>query len=438
MAHALLSPSGAPRWVKCVGSVAMEQAYPATTSDYADEGTVAHHIAALCMKPPVFEDAAGYKGRIFEVSNGTVLANGVLSAPRLRGQSKDFRSRHEVTAEMVAAVNTYVSSIRNYSVGASTVLIETKVPIDHITGEEGAEGTADAILFKGSILQVHDLKYGKGVRVSPETPQLALYALGALRLAEAIGFEPITVRCYIHQPRITEEPQWCEYSTDALLALGESMKEAARKARSVMAADDAGAMLTPDEKACQFCAARRECPARRKIVEEGCFTDFEVIVAEKTPEAVVKAAKSELIPVAGCEDDWLSRALSFVGIVEDWCKDVRTEAFQRLSSGVAVPFYKLVQGKGGARKWADEKAAESALKGFRLKVKEMYDKKLISPTSAEKVLKELPKQWAKLQPLISKGDGKPTVVEVSDPRPALVIGAPEDDFQPLTNAEDLI
>jgi hypothetical protein len=438
MTHALLSPSGASRWMHCVGSVAMEQAFPATTSDYADEGSVAHHIAAACLREGPAAFAGAYKGRVFEVSNGVVLADGVLSAPRMRGQSKDFRSRHEVTEEMVEAINNYIAHVRTYALCAEATLIETRVPIGHLTGEEGAEGMSDAIVFKGFSLQVHDLKYGKGVRVKPDTPQLAIYALGALKLAEMIGFKPTTVRCYIHQPRVTDEPQWCEYGMDALLAFGESVKAAAAEAMAVLVADDAGALLTPGEKACQFCAAKKECPARRKIAEEGCFSDFEVIAAAVEPAAVAEAAKSALILPQGCANDWLSRALGFVGIVEDWCKDVRSEALQRLSSGVAVPFYKLVQGKGGSRKWSDEKAAEEALKGFRLKVDEMYDKKLISPTSAEKVLKEAPRQWAKLQPLITKGEGKPTVVEAGDSRPALVIGAPEDDFQALTNEEDLI
>ncbi|MNW02983.1 hypothetical protein D3C71_1988500 [compost metagenome] len=56
----------------------------------------------------------------------------------------------------------------------------------------------------------------------------------------------------------------------------------------------------------------------------------------------------------------------------------------------------------------------------------MYDFKLISPTTAEKVLKEAnPRKWNKLQPLIGRSDGKPSVAPASDKRPALSMAIAE-------------
>ena len=40
-AHALLSASGAARWMHCTGSPKLEQGFPDTTSAYAKEGTLA-------------------------------------------------------------------------------------------------------------------------------------------------------------------------------------------------------------------------------------------------------------------------------------------------------------------------------------------------------------------------------------------------------------
>jgi len=75
---------------------------------------------------------------------------------------------------------------------------------------------------------------------------------------------------------------------------------------------------------------------------------------------------------------------------------------------------------------------ESAMKSMRLKESEMYDFKLISPTTADKLAKAGtigPRQWPKLQALITQSTGKPHVAPESDPRPALVLTAVADEFE---------
>jgi hypothetical protein len=76
-------------------------------------------------------------------------------------------------------------------------------------------------------------------------------------------------------------------------------------------------------------------------------------------------------------------------------------------SPAAVAGYKLVAGKKGARAWADEAEAEKLLKAMRLKKEQMYDLKLISPTSAEKLLKAQPKRWTKAAALIKQATASP-------------------------------
>ena len=49
-AHSLLSPSGAPRWKLCPGSVALSYNEPDSSSVHADYGTAAHELAACCLK----------------------------------------------------------------------------------------------------------------------------------------------------------------------------------------------------------------------------------------------------------------------------------------------------------------------------------------------------------------------------------------------------
>jgi hypothetical protein len=88
--------------------------------------------------------------------------------------------------------------------------------------------------------------------------------------------------------------------------------------------------------------------------------------------------------------------------------------------------YKLVEGRMGNREFEDEEAAEAEMKAMRLKVDEMYTKKLISAPQAEKLLKESnPRKWAKLQKMIVQRQGKPSVAPASDKRPALNLAIAE-------------
>ena len=103
-------------------------------------------------------------------------------------------------------------------------------------------------------------------------------------------------------------------------------------------------------------------------------------------------------------------------------------------AGDDVPGWKLVQGKKGARQWSDAKAAEEALKAMRLRQDQMYDMKLISPTSAEKLAKDEiigKRQWPKVQELITQTEGRPHVAPATDSRPALDIRPVADDFEAL-------
>ena len=132
-------------------------------------------------------------------------------------------------------------------------------------------------------------------------------------------------------------------------------------------------------------------------------------------------------------ENFLAVAMSKIGLIEDWCKAIRGEVERRLLSGKPVPGYKLVEGKQGNRKWTDDGEAEAALKSMRLKLDEMYDRKVISPTSAEKLLKkQSPKRWGTLQKHISRAPGKPSVAPSTDPRPELASTiATADDFAAL-------
>jgi hypothetical protein len=398
--HARLSPSGAHRWMRCSGSVELEATQPDDTSEYAEEGTAAHLLAAACFSQE--RTALAYVGRIF--------------------------NNHSVDEEMAGFVQVYVDSVHQFAAG-NLLMTEERVPIGHITDELGAEGTADAIIITadGEELQVHDLKYGRGVRVDAEhNEQLQLYALGVLEQFGMLG-DFKRIRMVIHQPRLEHLSEW-DCTLDDLLVFG---REATVLARLTIPNPFFDLTLVPGEEQCRFCRAKAVCPELAKFVEKSVACDFEVLATLATKEETPQRVPSD--------PDLLSLKMAAVDLIEDWCKAIRAKVEGELLHGIEVPGYKLVQGRRGNRAWADPLEAEKTLKGMRLKQEEMYTFELISPTQAEKVLKETPKRWKRVIPLIVQREGQPSVAPTNDKRPALAIAPTADEFTDLTQtAEDLI
>jgi hypothetical protein len=420
--HARLSPSGAERWVTCPGSVVLEAPFPDSSSEHADWGTAAHAVAEMCLRSARL-DAGAYKGRRIDVSAHKTV---------------------ECNDEMVETINTYLASINSrigalQAAGAKSVEmhVEVAVPIDHITGEPGATGTADCVLIAdfGDYLHldVNDLKGGRGVAVAAiGNKQLAMYADGARQMFDLVG-EFRTIAAVIHQPRVREEPAVWEMTAQELDDEITGIRTAAQRAALYLDSDTqlVDSDLQPGEKACRFCKAKATCPALQRTVQETIGAEFEDLTNGEN-QIVVNGD----IPAAT-----IAQSMAVLDLIESWCKAVRAEAERRLFAGEPVPGYKLVQGRKGSRAWGNPEEAEKALKGYRLKVEEMYDLKLISPTTAEKLAKAGtigPRQWPKLQSLITQSEGSPSVAPESDKRPALVIKPVAEEFEDLTEGEDLV
>lgn len=441
----------------CAGSLALEAKLPDTSSKFADEGTAAHAVAAHCLEDEF--DASYLIGTDFAYVDHGVPKSIV------------------VTKEMAGFVQVYLDSIRRFASG-NEMLVEQRLEFSVYVEVPDQFGTSDVVILTADEIQVHDLKYGMGVKVDAENnEQLMLYALGALDTFGALG-DYKQIRMVIHQPRLQHLSEW-SCTVDELLAFADRAKVAAQKAIHIV--DTSGPFLVPGDKQCRFCKAKATCPALTKHVLDtiaGDFVDltkgeiaitplqvtalvaqaygvkpkaveFETEVADgaaPTSRFVIKKPTLEptLIEaeaaVATAEDTQLATLMTATDMIESWCKAVRAEVERRLLAGTVVPGYKLVQGKQGNRAWGDETIAEALLKSFRLKQEEMYDFKLISPTTAEKLLSEAsPKRWVKATALITRSDGKPSVAPASDKRPALVITPVADDFDVVEEpAMDLV
>lgn len=444
----LMPPSSSARRIVCPGSYPLEAALPDTSSEASDDGTAMHEVASWCLTLEDRPDAAAFTGRLINVAGP--------------GEKRMV----EFAEDMAGLVQPYVDDIRRRAAAPGAELyVEERVSFSRYLGVDDAYGTLDAriVLPEQRELQVHDFKSGFHFVDVKRNPQLMLYALGAYDLA-ALVHEIDTITLFIHQPRLHDEPSSWSCTVTELMAFAEEAKRAAHACKAAMHCVEgsgtdnarfAEEYLRPGDEQCRFCKAKPTCPALRSQVATAvaCADDFEVLdpVADPaTTQASVQAAVSALPVLDGA---MLGRLMGVTDLVELWSKAVRAEVERRLLAGQGVDGFKLVQGKKGPRKWTDPAAAEEMLKTFRLKVEDMYELKVISPTKAEKLAPAFdkdgkakppkegapapligPRQWPKLVALITQSPGSPSVAPAADPRPALEMKPPADDFEVVAEA----
>lgn len=390
--HALLSPSGAKKWLACSASLACEKDIPNTSGKAAVLGTAMHTIAEVHLNQYIKGTALPLEREV----GAYVLDEG-------KGQIKALISPMKgavlITADMIEQVRKYTDYCKAIIDVATYAKLEMRVNLTEVLhpGYEGVEtfGTADLVAVQElanteeHMLIIGDLKTGRHRVEAKENKQLMLYALGVYRRLKR-RYNITTVRLVIFQPYAGGASEW-DISVEGLELFAKFAQKRAllaldaysRGKKNLKASD-----FKPSVDGCQWCRFSEQCAARTKTVNSVLVEELEDDFAlELTPEQLV--TEYEKLPLLRQHIDKVEKAMAAA-----------------LHSGKKVPGYKLVEGKMGNRAWKDaEKVAE--LYGDKL-TKEV----LMSPTEAVKVIPE-----EELKDFITRKPGAPCVTTADDKRP---------------------
>lgn len=370
-AHALLSPSGSHRWMHCTPSARLEENLPESTSPAAEEGTVAHELAEYALE-------AYLKGEYVPLLDE-------LPTP------KPIAANRYYSPEMDKYVTDYVCYVCDIyeTVQDAEMHIERKFDLTSYVPE--CFGSCDCDIVGKKVLNIIDLKYGKGVQVdAKDNSQLMMYALGVLRtLSPKRQAEIETVRMHIAQVRLGNYSVF-EMTARDLTHWGiHVLRPTAEKAF-------AGQGETVVGSHCKFCKFKAQCRAQR----DALVGDFE-----------------ELGDTKALSLDEIADLLTKVDMYSDWLSSVKSHALSEALAGKNLKGWKLVEGRS-VRTITDEEKAVEILVGMGYTEEELKNHKLKGIGDLEKkVGKKV--LASSLGDILVKPKGAPTLVLESDKREAI-------------------
>lgn len=388
--HALLSASGAIRWMSCPPSARLAEKVPPTPSSiYAEEGELAHELAEIKIR-------SWYEG--WKKADETREEKKITSrlARLMPGNPGAFA---EMSSEVDKYANYVIELYSEASEGDPVACMFTEVKSDFSRWVPDGFGTTDQVILSGDRIDIVDLKYGKGIQVdAQENFQMMLYALGIAETYNITGRE-IQVKLHIVQPRINNWSTW-SISLGELLDWAEgTLKPVALKAFRGEGEKKAGSW-------CKFCAVKAVCRENAEMNMSLAAYDF------RDPDIM---STKELVEV-----------FEKIPGLRDWAEAVGDHLLKEALAGKEVAGYKVVEGRS-MRRWTDEKGAAARLKQKKFKVSEFMVTKLGGIGHIEGLVgkKDFP---VLLGDFVEKPPGKPALVPETDKRPPLNISSAQKDF----------
>ena len=371
--HARLSASGAHRWMACTPSVKLEEQFPDKESAYAAEGTLAHTMAETIIR----------------------YNNNEITKRAFSTRMNKIRKEELYGKDMEEYISDYAQNVweifneAKASCPDAQLLPEQRLDFSEYVPD--GFGTGDIVIIADDMVQVIDLKYGKGVGISAkENPQLRLYGLGAY-LEHSMLYDIRRVKMTIIQPRL-ENISTEELSVEELLEWAE--KEVRPKAELAMKGE--GEYQTGEH--CRFCKAKAVCRARSEYNLELSKLEF------RNPDTLEEWEIGEILQRA-------EELNSYVSDVRDYVFD------QALNHGKKYEGWKLVEGRSN-RKYLDEKKVRETLIEAGYTDEDITETKVLGITAMEKAIGK--KVFGEvLSELVIKPEGKPVLVPETDKRPEI-------------------
>jgi hypothetical protein len=373
--HAVLSASGAHRWLNCFPSARLELEFVNNESSAAAEGTAAHALCEHKLKKALHMRSK----RPVSVYN-----------------SDEMEEHSDAYVEFVMEQ----LELAKQSCTDPLILIEQRLDFSCYVPQ--GFGTGDCIIIADKKLHIIDFKYGMGVLVDAvDNPQMKLYALGALEIYDSL-YDIEEVSMTIFQPRRENVSTWTIRVEDLKAWAEKELKPKAKKAY-----DGEGEYL-PGEW-CTFCRAAVKCRARA--------------------EEKLKLAQSEFKLPPLLTDSEIEEVLSKLSDLTKWANEIIAYATDAaVNHGKEWHGFKVVEGRS-VRKFKDEDAVAEVAKANGYK--DIFRQSLITLTEMERLMGK--SKFEKiLGDLIYKPPGKPTLVPLSDKRPAMNVSNAKNEFNEIT------
>ena len=391
--HSVFGASSAKRWLSCTPSARLcerlEKRFEKKDSPYAREGTKAHALGEIKIRNALYHADEMTTAKWSRMTPEEQEAYEGINDFRYQALRDDLG---EIPKDMEQATDTYCDvvmgrflRVRELDPNAALVLEQR---YDYSEWVKGGFGTGDATIVSDIILEVLDLKYGKGIPVDAVVnPQIRLYELGAYaKYRHLYDFDQ--VRGTIIQPRL-------DSLSDETLSVAALLDWANNYVapRAHLAWSGEGEFVTGEH--CRFCAAKAICSAR---------------VAE-----AMKLFRYGLESPGVIPDEQIPEILATLDLAEAWISDIRAYAESQALRGQKWQGYKLVRGKRPNRKWSDPEEVKAQLlrAGYGLEQFEKHE--LRPPGEVEKALGKTAFH-ALLDGLVSQGEGRLTLVPESDKR----------------------
>lgn len=393
--HAKFGPSSADRWMVCTASMGeidrlrkSGEIAANESSIFADEGTVAHQIREESL-------LLGMDAHDFTGNKITIGANAF-----------------DVDVTMAEHLQPGIDWMREM---LDEIDVEIRVKLDPWMPDQFGTMDAGGIFHNQSkgynTLLSSDLKYGVGVPVQAVgSRQIRIYALGYWH---HLGRPDVgTVLMNIDQPRCGGMKFW-EIPLSELLDFGKEVSAAYLRIQT------GDVEFAPSEKTCKWCPVKnttRGCPAYDDMmyaVFADAFDDTAEVLGEpqfQNTSQLTSAKRYFIVKNAKLATKWLAK--------------LHDDSLDAAISGTPDPGSKAVIGQKGNRVMSDKPLGEKLLYDA-IGMDAYKPLSVIGVTEIEKQLKPgvrkkgHPDTWRRIGEILTQSDGKPILVDETDPREAI-------------------